>query len=256
MVNLSRISLAVNDQSLWKSCSENRANNVGIIPSKGDFGASLNQKPSNTCYVADLNPVPEESPGEVTEASTKRESSLGEVDSAAESVDTSHGTSYTQTKGNVGAPQTHLHDKAIASVGSILPAPVSQQDVSGDPVIEPVLDTLKMNWSNDVTINIQEQSLRDQPRTKNRQRNQRNHQSRHSPSLHYNPHMSRRSNKAVAMDRDAARRRGDKCAKSARQRESHSSRRRAEHNHRRKRGGSLKHRLIGIIKAVFVFFIK
>ena len=256
VANLSRVSVAVNDRSLWESCSENRENDAVIIPSKRSFGASLSKKPSNKFHVADLNPVPEESPEEVTEASTKHESSLRDVDSAAESVDISHGTSCPQTKGNVGAPQTHSRAETVASVGSILAAPVSQQDVSGDPVIEPVLDTLKMNWSNDVTIKIQEQSLHDQPRRKHRRRNQRDHQIRHSPSLHYNPHIPRRSNKTVAMDRDATRRRRDERARTARQRESYSSRRRVEHSHQRKRGGSLKHRLVGIIKAVFVFFTK
>lgn len=254
VANLSRVSLAVNDRSLWESCLENRENDAVIISNKGGFRAILNKKPSNTSYVADLNPVPEESPEEVTEAGTKRESLLGDVDSAAESVDISHGTSYPQKKGNVGAPQTHSHAEAVVSVGSILAAPVSQQDVSGDPVIEPILDTLKMNRSNDVTIKIQDKRVPDRPRRKHQQRNQRDHQSRHSPSLQYDPHISRRSNKAVAIDRNATRRRGDKRARTASQRESHSSRRRAEHKHQRKRGGSLKHRLIGIMKAVFMFF--
>ena len=253
VANLSRVSLAVNDQSLWKSCSENRANDAVIIPSKHGFGASLNKKPSNTSYVADLNPVPEEPPEEVTEASAKRESLLEDVDSEAENVDIGHGTSYPQTNGKVGAPETHSHVDSVASVGSILAAPVSQQDVSGDPVIEPVLNILEINWSNDDAMKIQEQRVPYRPRRKH-QHIQRDHESRHSRSMQYDSHKSRRSNKAVTMDRDKTRRRRDKRAKTARQRNSYSNRRRVEHNHNWKRGGSLMQRLIGIIKTVFNFF--
>ena len=121
-------------------------------------------------------------------------------------------------------------------------------------MIEPVLDVLRKDWSNDVTMNIQEQRVPYRPQRKHPQRIQRNHESRHSRSMQYGPHISRRSNKAAAMDRDATRRRGDKHATTAMQHESHSSRRRVKRNHKQKRGGSLKQRLIGIIKTVFTFF--
>ena len=48
---------------------------------------------------------------------------------------------------NVDTPQKDSHAEAVASDGSSLAALVSQQGVSGDPVIEQVLDPLIMNWS-------------------------------------------------------------------------------------------------------------
>ena len=67
VANLSRISLAVNDRSLWEPCSANQANDALIIQSEGGFRPSLNKKPSNTNYIANLYPVPERSPEEVIE---------------------------------------------------------------------------------------------------------------------------------------------------------------------------------------------
>ena len=248
VANLSRVSLAVNDRSLWESCSENRANDAVTISTRGGFKANLNKKPSNPSHMADLNPVQEESPEEVTD------SSLGDVDSAAESVDTTHGTSYLQIKGDVGAPQTHSHAEAIAPVATIQAAPVSQQGVSSDSVAQPGLNPLKMNCPDDITMEIQEQGVHYRPRRKHQRRKQRDHQSRYSRSLQYDQYKSRRSKDAVAMDRDATRRREGKRARTAKQRESHSSRRRVGHNQERKRSGSFKQRLIGIIKTVFIFF--
>ena len=254
VANLSRISLAVNDRSLWESCSENLANDTVTISTRGGFEANLNKKPSNPSYMADLNPVQEESPEEITEVSARRNSSLGDVDSAAESVDTTHGTSYLQIKGDVHAPQTHSHAEAIAPVATIQAAPVSQQGVSSDSVAQPVLNPLKMNCPDDITMEIQEQGVPYRPRRKHQRRKRPDHQSHHSRSLQYDLYRSRRSKDAVAMNRDATRIREGKRAKTAKKRESHSSRRRVGHNQERKRGGSLKQRLIGIIKTVFIFF--
>ena len=145
VANLSRVSLAVNDRSLWESCSGNRANDAVTISTKGGFGANLNKKPSNSSYLADLNPVPEESPEDVAEASARREFSQGDVDFAAGSIDVTHETSYPQMKGNFGAPQIHSHAEPIAPVASTQAASVSQQGVSSDSVSQPVLNTLTMN---------------------------------------------------------------------------------------------------------------
>ena len=244
VANLSRVSLAVNDRSMWEPCSGKRANHAVNILTKSGFGAILNRKASNLSSMADLKPVLEESPEEVAGASVKRESPMRDVDSPAESVDITHGTSHPQGKRDIGAPQTHPHAEAIAPVASVQAAPVSK----------PVFDASIMNWSNDVSAAIQEEAVPHRPRRTHQRHNQQDHQSRRSRSLQYDPRASRRSNKGVAMNREATRRRVKRRAKTARQRESHSSRARVEHNQERKRRGSLKQRLIGIIKTVFIIF--
>ncbi len=254
VANLSRVSLAVSDRSRWESCSEKRANHAVTIPTKGAFGAILNKKTSNSSSMADLEPVLEETPEEITEARVQRESPIRDIDSPAESVEITHGTSYSQVKTDIGAPQTHPHAEAITTVASVQAAPLSKRGVPSNSATQPVLDASIVNWSNEVSVETQEEGVPHRPRRRHQRRNQRDHQSRRSRSSQYDPRASRRSNKGVAMDKEATHRRGKGRSKTARQRESHSSRARVEHNQERKRRGSFKQRLIGIIKTIFIIF--
>ena len=254
VANISRVSLAFNDRSVWESCSEKRASDV--VAAEGGFGAIPNKESSVVSSMADLTLIPEESPEEVTEAGVNREPLRSDTVLPDESIDIVHGTSYSQVQRDVIALQPRSHTKSIAPTASTQADPVSTQGLPSISVARPVLDALAVDHSKCVLRESQEPRVPDRPRRKHRRRDYCGHQSHHSRPLHYDPRASGRSNKGggPTIDRAITKKRGKRPAKTPEKRKSQASRSRIMYDRRRKRRGSLKQRLVGIIKVVLAAF--
>lgn len=203
--------------------------------------------------MADLTPVPEESPEEITEAGEPLRSDAVLLD---ESVDIAHGTSYSQGERDVVAPQPRSHTEPLAPMASTQADPVPAQSIPSISVAWPVVDASAMDCSEDVLRESQESRVPDRPRRKHRRRNHRGHQSRHPRPLQHDPRASGRSNdgEGSTIDRAVTEKRGNKPTTTPERRKSQSSRPRVVHNRGRKPRRSLKQRLIGIIKVVLAAF--
>lgn len=256
VANLSRVSLAFNDRSIWEPCSEKRASDAVPIPAEGGFGAIPIKESSVVSSTADLRPVPEEFPEEVTEAEVNHEPLRSDAVLLDESVDIAHGTSYSQVERDVNAPQPRSHTEPIAPTASTQADPVPMQGLPSISVARPVLDASAVDCSEDIPRGSQEPRVPDRPRRKHRRRDHLGHQSRHSRPLQHDPRASGRSNKGggSTIDRALIQKRGKRPAKTSEQRKSQSSRPRVVHDRGRKRQCSLKRRLVGIIKFVLAAF--
>lgn len=256
VANLSRVSLAFNDRSVWEPYSEKRASDAVAIPAGGSFGAIPNKESSVVSSTADLTPVPEESPEEVTEAGVNREPLRSDAVLPDESVDIAHGTSYSQVERYIVAPQPCSHTESIAPTASTQADPVPTQDLPSISVARPVLDASAVNHSKYIPRERQEPRVPDRSRRKHRRRDHWDHQSRPSRPLQRDPRASRRSNKdgGPTIDRAITKKRGKRPAKTPEQHKSQSSRPRVIYDRGRKRRSSLKQRLVGIIKVVLAAF--
>ena len=256
MAKLSRVSLAFNDRSIWEPCSRKLASDAVAIPAKGGFRAIPNKESSVVSSMADLRPVPEESLEEVMEAETNHEPLRSDAVLPDESVDIAHGTSYSQVERDVVAPQPRSPTEPRAPTASTQADSVLMQGLPSISVARPVLDASAVDCSKDIPRGSQEPRVPDRPRRKHRWRDHLGHQNRHSRPLQHDPRASGRSNKGggSTIDRAVTEKRGKRPAKTPEQRKSQSSRPRVVHDRGRKRQGSLKQRLIGIIKVVLAAF--
>ena len=252
VANLSRISLAFNNRSIWEPYSEKRAGDAMAIPVEGGVRAIPNKESSIVSSMADLAPVPEESPEGVMEAGVNPEPPRSDAVLPDESVDIVHGTSYSQVERDIVALETRSHTEPIAPTASTQGDPVTTQDLSSISVARPVLDAP----AEDIPGESQELRVLEPRRRNHRRHDHLGHQSRRSRPLQHDPRASLRSNKGVGstIDRAATRERGKKPAKTPEQRKSESSRPRVRHVRRRKRRSSLKQKIVGIIKVVFAAF--
>ena len=256
VANLSRVSLAFTDRSVWEPCSEKRASDAVAIPAEGGFGAIPNKESSVVSSMADLTPILEEFPEEVTEARVNREPLRSHTVLPDEGVDIAYGTSYSQVERDVVALQPCSHTEPIAPTASTQADPVPTQDLPSISVARPVLDASAADNSKYILRESQEPRVPDRPRRKHRRRDYWGHQSRHSRPLHYDPRASGRSNKGGGpiVDRAITKKRGKRPAKAPERRKSQSSRPRVMYDRGRKRRSSLKQRLVGIIKVVLAAF--
>ena len=256
VANLSRVSLAFSDRSIWEPYSEKRASDAIAIPVEGGLKAIIYKESSVGSSMLDLTPVPEESPEEITEAELNREPLRSDAVLPNESVDIAHGTSYSQVERDVVAPQPRSHTEPMAPTASTQTDPVATQDLPSISVARPVSDASAVDCSEDIPRESQEPRVFDRPRRKHRRHDHWGHQSRHSRPLQHDPRASLRSNKGVGSTRDrtVAEERGKRPAKTPEQRKSQSSRPRVTHVRGRKRRSSLKQKLVGIIKVVFAAF--
>lgn len=206
--------------------------------------------------MADLRPVPEESPEDVTEAEVNHEPMRSDAVLPDESVDMAHGTSYSQVERDVVTPQSRSHTEPIAPTASTQADPVPMQGLPGISVARPVLDAAAVDCFEDIPRGSQEPRVPDRLRRKHRRRDHLGHQTCHSRPLQHDPRASGRSNKGggSTIDRAATRKRGKRPAKTPEQRKSQSSRPVMVHDRGRKRQDSLKQRLVGIIKVILAAF--
>ncbi len=246
VANLSRVSLAFHDRSVWEPCSEKRASDAVVIPAEGGFGAIPNKESSVIPFMTDLTPVPEESP-EVTEAGVDREPPRSHAVLPDESLDIAHGTSYSQVERDA---------EPMVPTASTQADPVPTQGLPSISVARPVLDASAVDYSEDISGESQEPRVPDRPRRKHRRHDRWGHQSRHSRPLQHDRRAPGRSNKGgdFIIDRAVTTKRGKRPSKTPGQRKSQSSRPRVMHNRGQKRRSSLKQRLIGIIKVVLAAF--
>lgn len=247
VANLSRVSLAFNDRSIWESCSEKRANDAEAIPAGGGFETIPNKESSLVSSMADLTPVPEEPPEEVTEAGVNCEPLRSDAVSPDESVDNAHETSYSQVEGDV---------EPIAPTDSTQAEPLLTQDLPNISVARPIFDASAVDYSEDIPRDIREPRVPARSRRKHRRRDHLGHQSRHPRPLQHDPRASARSNKGEGSIIDGAvtKTGGKRPAKAPEQRKSRSSRPRVTHDRGRERRSSLGQRLVGMIKAVLAAF--
>jgi hypothetical protein len=253
VANLSRVSLAFSDRTIQEPCSEKRTDDTVAIPAEGGFGVNPFKESSFESSMADLTPVPEESPEEITETG---EPSRSDAVLPDESVDIAHGTSYSEEKRDVVAPQPRSHTEPLAPTASTQADPVPAQSLPSISVAWPVTDASAIDCSEDALRESQELRVPDQPRRKRRQRNRKGHQSRHPRLLQHDPRASRRSNgdEGSTIDKAVTKKRGNKPTTTPDQRKSQSSRPRSMHDRGRKRRSSLKQRLNGIIKVLLAAF--
>ena len=256
VANLSRISLAFKIRSIRKPYSEKRAGDAIAIPVEGGVRAIPNTESSIVSSMADLIPVPEESPEEVMEAGVNREPLRSDAVLPDESVDIVHGTSYSQVERDIVALETRSHTEPIAPTASTQADPITTQDLPSISEARPVLNASAVDCSEDIPRESQEPRVFEPPRRKHRRHDHLGHQSRRSRPLQHDPRASLRSNKGVdsTIDRAVTRERGKRPAKTPEQRKSESSRPRVRHVRRRKRRSSLRQKLVGIIKVIFAAF--
>ncbi len=251
VANLSRVSLTFNDQTIQEPCFEKRTDDAVAIPAEGGFGAISSEESSVVSSMADLTPIPEESPEEITEAGEPLRIDAVLPD---ESVDIARGTPYSQGERDVVAPHPHSHTEPLAPTASTQADPVPAQSLPSISVAWPVMDAPAMDCSEDVLRESQESRVPDRPRRKHRRRNHRAHRSRHP--LQHDPRATGRSNdgEGSTIDRAVTKKRGNKPTTTPEQRKSQSSQPRLVHDRRREPRRSLKQRLIGIIKEVLAAF--
>lgn len=256
VANLSRISLAFNNRSIWEPYSEKCAGDAIAIPVEGGVKAIPNKKSSAVSSMADLTSVPEESPEGVMEAGVNREPLRSDAVLPDESVDIVHGTSYSPVERDIVALETRSHTEPIAPTASTQADPITTQDLPSISVARPLLDASAVDCSGYIPRESQEPRVFEPPRKKHRRHDHLGHQSRRSRPLQHDPRASLRSNKGVdsTIDRAVTRERGKRPAKTPEQRKSESSRPRVRHVRRRKRRSSLKQKLVGIIKVIFAAF--
>ena len=253
VANLSRVSLAFSDRTIQEPCSEKRADDAVAIPAEPSFGAIPFMEPSVASSMADLTPVPEESPEEIVQAGEPPRSDAVSPD---ENLNIAHGTSYSQGERDIVAPQPRSHAEPLAPLVSTQADPVPAPSIPNISVASLTIDAFAMDCSEDVLREIQKPRVSDRPRRRHRRRNHQGHQSCHPRPLQHDPRASRRSNgdENSTIDKGLTKKRENKPNTTPEQRKSRSSRPRLVHDRGRKPRSSLKQRLNGIIKVLLAAF--
>lgn len=166
LANLSRVSLAIYDRSIWEPCSEKGASNMVAIPAEGGIGAISNMESSVVSSMAGLTPVLEEPLEEATEAGMNRKPLRSYAVLPDESVDIAHGTSDSQVERIVVAPQLRSHTEPTAPTASMQADRIPTLGLPSIAVARPVLDASAVDFSEDISRESQEPRVPDRPRRK------------------------------------------------------------------------------------------